>query len=249
MLSLWRAQDQSLVGELRSCKPCGTAKKKKKKDHILLRILGKIQRLCSPSISHGPSQVCPVYCIFSHYCIIIIVISCTNAHSLGAAACPSLLPPKLRTQSLASTRSRATRQTKPRGLKATSGGCSWKGPGRELAGGKDRVWPVVDTSQPPPAGLAGAREGVMRWPRLSGPGCMSPSCLLVSRLVSPCLSTHQACVCLYSPARWRMLCLGRRTRRRRRKRRRRRPQPQLRFLKAPWCPSWQEPARFWEPQR
>ena len=74
----------------------------KKKDHILLRILGKIQRLCSPSISHGPSQVCPVYCIFSHYCIIII-ISCTNAHSLGAAACPSLLPPKLRTQSLAST--------------------------------------------------------------------------------------------------------------------------------------------------
>ena len=75
----------------------------KKKDHILLRILGKIQRLCSPSISHGPSQVCPVYCIFSHYCIIIIVISCTNAHSLGAAACPSLLPPKLRTQSLAST--------------------------------------------------------------------------------------------------------------------------------------------------
>ena len=140
MLSLWRAQVQSLAGELRSGKTCGRAKKTKKK-HILLRILGKIQRLCSPSISYGPSQVCSVYCIFSHYCIIIF-ISCTNAHSFGAATCPSLLPPKLRTQSLAST-------------------LDPEQPGRQTSGAQGHIWW---------AQLEGAREGA-GWREGQGLAC------------------------------------------------------------------------------
>lgn len=81
---------------------------------------------------------------------------------------------------------------KSQGPKATSGGHSWKGPGRELAGGKDRVWPVVDTSQPPPAGLAGAwgrRDEVAEALRLWTCGS---SCLLVSQLTRPlCVFTAQ----------------------------------------------------------
>lgn len=81
---------------------------------------------------------------------------------------------------------------KPQGPKAPSSGHSWKGPGRELAGGKDRVWPVVDTSQPPPAGLAGARgkgDEVAKALRLWTCGS---SCLLVSQLTRPlCVFTAQ----------------------------------------------------------
>ena len=81
---------------------------------------------------------------------------------------------------------------KPQGPKAPSSGHSWKGPGRELAGGKDRVWPVVDTSQPPPAGLAGARgkgDEVAKALRLWTCGS---SCLLVSQRTRPlCVFTAQ----------------------------------------------------------
>ena len=75
--------------------------KKQKRSTFFLGFLGKFRDYAHQAFHSGLVK-CVLFTIYSATTVLLLLFH-VQMHSLGAATCPSLLPPKLRTQSLAST--------------------------------------------------------------------------------------------------------------------------------------------------